>query len=100
MLAYMPLKADGELIKTLRLERGWTSAQLANKAKVSRVHAWRIEEGLRLGSPETRLKIAKALGVPVARITREETPEETERRRSKKAEGPADDNHRREKRAA
>lgn len=89
----MALKANGKLIEELRLKRGWNAAQLARRAGLSRFYLSNIERGVRLGSPDARLKIATALGVPVGDITREETPEEAKRRRPKK-DDPATGAHR------
>lgn len=55
-------------IKRLRVDRGMTQKALAKKAGVSREYVARLETGRHDPSLSTLAKLAKALGVPVARL--------------------------------
>jgi transcriptional regulator with XRE-family HTH domain len=62
-------QSNGAEIRRLREAQGLGCQQLATKAGVHRSFLDRIERGDRCGTPETRLKIARALGVDLAQIT-------------------------------
>lgn len=55
-------------IKRLRAASGMTQAALAKKAGVSREYVARLETGRHDPSLSTLARLAKALGVPVARL--------------------------------
>ena len=56
-------------LRTLRLNRGLTQVELAEKAGVSEVTVVRLERGRgKRPYPGTRRKIAAALGVPIADV--------------------------------
>lgn len=64
MLIYDPRK-----IIALRQERGMNQSQLARKAKLSAPAIWYLEEGkTKMPKYDTLIRIAAALGVPVALI--------------------------------
>lgn len=63
-----PLICDTAALQRYRMEKGLTISALAVKAGVTAACASRIESGVRRGAPETLTALAKALGVPVARI--------------------------------
>ncbi|GIE30009.1 hypothetical protein Ait01nite_030540 [Actinoplanes italicus] len=65
---------DGQLIRKLRVEQGFTAATLARKAKpASLQHICDIERGRRKPSPVLLSRIAKALNTTSADLMR--TPE-------------------------
>jgi transcriptional regulator with XRE-family HTH domain len=66
----MPTKANSDVIRQLREEKGLNCAQLAEAAGIDRILLWKIENKVLDGSPKTRLAIAEALDVPLAVITR------------------------------
>jgi DNA-binding XRE family transcriptional regulator len=55
-------------IKSLRNNRGWTIAELAEKSGIQRPNLSRLENGKHTPSLETIIKVANALGVTVADI--------------------------------
>jgi transcriptional regulator with XRE-family HTH domain len=58
------LSAIGELIKTLREQKGFSQRQLAYLAKINNTEVSRIEKGERKNpNPKALKKIARALGV-------------------------------------
>ena len=67
---HMRTQADGEAIRRLREEKGLTFDGLALLSGVSKAHVWRLENETRLGSATTRKKLADALGVAVADISK------------------------------
>jgi transcriptional regulator with XRE-family HTH domain len=62
-------KSDGAAIRRLREERGLHAYELAERAGIAKRFLSQIENDLRDGSAPTRLKIARALGVPLSQIT-------------------------------
>jgi len=57
------------VVKRLRRAKGWTQADLAQKAKVSRAYITMLESGVRKTPSVPMLRrLAKALGVPVAEL--------------------------------
>ena len=65
--------ALGENVRRLREEKFLSTAELAEKAGVSRNTLWRIESGQYAAVPKTVRKIAEALGVqPTDLATMEE----------------------------
>ena len=67
----MPLttKADGAVIRRLRERMGLNCTQFAEAAGIKAQLLSKIECGALDGSPETRLKIARALGVDLSEFT-------------------------------
>lgn len=65
----MPTKANGATIRRLREAKGLSCRQFALGAGLDPTLVWKVENGALDGSPETRLKIAAALGTPVENIT-------------------------------
>jgi transcriptional regulator with XRE-family HTH domain len=59
-------------ITNLRLERGLTQKQLADKAGVSKIETQRIERGYRPVSPDILERLADALGVEVDALYKDE----------------------------
>jgi transcriptional regulator with XRE-family HTH domain len=55
-------------VKALRLERGMTQAELAKRARISRVHVIRIETARQEPTLGVMERLAKALGVPVTAL--------------------------------
>lgn len=58
-------KNIGEIIRFLRFQRGWTMADLAEKASVSPSTMSRIESGERNPSFKVMVKLFQALGRPI-----------------------------------
>ena len=58
----LPVK-PGNVIRELRIERGWTGAELARRSKISPAQISKIEKGLENLRMPTLLKIAKALAI-------------------------------------
>jgi transcriptional regulator with XRE-family HTH domain len=48
--------------------RGWTDAELAERADLDRAHVNQIKNGRALPTVATALALARALGVPVATV--------------------------------
>jgi transcriptional regulator with XRE-family HTH domain len=67
----MTTKADGDAIRRLREARGLGCTHLADAAGIDKRLLSKIELGHLDGSPLTRLKIAKALGVEPTDFTYE-----------------------------
>jgi len=55
-------------LRALRLERGMTQAELAKRARISRVHVIRIEGAKQEPTLGVMERLAKALGVPVTAL--------------------------------
>jgi transcriptional regulator with XRE-family HTH domain len=55
-------------VKALRLERGMTQAELAKRARISRMHVIRIETARQAPTLGVMERLAKALGVPVTAL--------------------------------
>lgn len=66
----MRTQADGEVIRRLRDSRGLTLSALAKLADISPAHVCRMESGHRHGSFAMRRKLADALGVDIADISK------------------------------
>ena len=62
------LRFLAERIKALRRERGWSQEQLAERAAMQRSYLGDLELGRRNPSVRTLVKVANALGVPVAAL--------------------------------
>ena len=59
------------MLTTLRTEKGWTQEQLRKRARVSRGYVADLEAGHRKNPSVAVLRrLAKALGVPVAKLLR------------------------------
>jgi len=57
------------MLKRLREARGWTQAELAKRAKVTRPYITMLEQGARkTPSLPTLQRLARVLGVPVAEL--------------------------------
>ena len=61
-----------EIVRKLRMGRGWTQRKLAHEARTSQHTIGEIELGLRDPHPTTLRKIAEALGVSEAQLSGEE----------------------------
>jgi transcriptional regulator with XRE-family HTH domain len=67
------MKIDGETVRALRERKSWSQEHLAGASGLSVRTVQRVEvEGV--GSAETRLALAAALGVPVADLIAEASP--------------------------
>ncbi|MEM7246935.1 MAG: helix-turn-helix transcriptional regulator [Acidobacteriota bacterium] len=66
------LAALGERIRRYRQDQGWTQAQLARRAGISRDAISRIERGLERAREATLRALAQALGVEWSQLTGEE----------------------------
>jgi transcriptional regulator with XRE-family HTH domain len=64
------LVANGAAIEAERLERGYSTTELARRAGISQPHMSRIELGQQGCSARVLKQIADALELPVSRITR------------------------------
>ncbi|WP_239185465.1 helix-turn-helix domain-containing protein [Candidatus Nitrotoga sp. HW29] len=62
-------------IALLRLQKGWSQAELAKRASTSQSYIARLELGNVDPQISTIIKIARALGVPVARVVEAISPE-------------------------
>lgn len=61
------MKINGDLVRALREEKSWSQEHLARASGLSERTIQRVEvDGL--SSPETRLALAAALGVPVSEL--------------------------------
>lgn len=56
----------GAVIRELRIDRGWTGAELARRSKLSPAQISKIEKGLENLRMPTLVKIAKALAIKPA----------------------------------
>jgi hypothetical protein len=55
-------------VRTLRLQRGWTVAELARRARMAAPNIHRVEAAVHVPSTQTMLRLAQALDVPLARL--------------------------------
>ena len=62
------LRKIGAKIRKLRVTKGLSQGQVAERAKISREHVNRLEAGRYDPSVGTLTRIAKALGVPVTEL--------------------------------
>jgi transcriptional regulator with XRE-family HTH domain len=67
-----PVEQVAMRLKRLREQRGWSQATLAERAGVSRPYLARLETARQDPRLSTLEKLAKALGVPVARLLQPE----------------------------
>ncbi|MDI3328449.1 MAG: helix-turn-helix transcriptional regulator [Alicyclobacillaceae bacterium] len=58
----------GERLKELRLERGLTVKELAERAGVSQSYVYAVEAGTRGSQVDKLVRIAKALGVDLSTL--------------------------------
>lgn len=63
------LLAQDQPVRALREYRGLTTSALARMSGISRVYLSQIETGERVGTVETLIRIAKALGVDLEMIS-------------------------------
>lgn len=63
------MKLNVEALRALRETSGDTQLSLAERAGISEVAYWRIENGIAVPRPRTVTKLAEALGVPVGAIS-------------------------------
>lgn len=68
------IAADGSAIRTLRYSKGLRMRELASQVGVNHSVISRLENGHASGSPPVLLRIATALGVTVADITKATAP--------------------------
>lgn len=64
------LRALGKRVRELRKESGYTQEKLAEHAGIHENHVRRIEGGTANPSYLVLVKLAKALGIPVAELLR------------------------------
>ena len=64
----MTLRTVGMRVKRLRKKKELTQAALAERVDVHRIYIAQIEAGTKTPSLPTLAKLARALGVPVARL--------------------------------
>jgi transcriptional regulator with XRE-family HTH domain len=62
----------GRRIRELRMERGWSQEDLAERAGIDRKSVYRVELSSRGLSIDAYLVVATALGVPIGRLFRDE----------------------------
>jgi transcriptional regulator with XRE-family HTH domain len=68
------LRQNGPAIRSLREKDGWHQPEFARKVGMSQSALSNIEREKRSARPATIHRIARALRVPVAAITREQEP--------------------------
>lgn len=66
------VKLNIEALRALRETSGDTQLSLAERAGISEVAYWRIENGISNPRPRTVASLAEALSVPVGAITKSE----------------------------
>lgn len=66
------MKLNTEALRALRETSGDTQGSLAERAGISEVAYWRIENGIAVPRAKTIVKLAEALSVPVGAITQAE----------------------------
>jgi transcriptional regulator with XRE-family HTH domain len=67
------MKINGDMVRALREEKSWSQEHLADAAGLSARTIQRVESD-GVGSAETRLALAAALGVPLSSLTQMESP--------------------------
>lgn len=60
--------AVGDAVVGTREKRGWSKAQLARKAKLSRWSVYRIESGINPQRADTLFRVAHALVMPIREL--------------------------------
>ncbi len=63
-----PATALGHRIRQLRAQKGWTQERLAEEAELDRSYIAGIEVGARNPSLKALVRLADAVGVPLARL--------------------------------
>jgi len=58
----------GARVRSLRVERGWSAAELARRSGIAAPNVHRLESGRHVPTTRTLLLVAEALGVAVGRI--------------------------------
>lgn len=66
------MQLNTEALKALRQTSGDTQMSLAERAGISEVAYWRIENGISDPRPRTVVRLAEALGVPVGALSTSE----------------------------
>jgi len=66
------LRVLAERIVSLRQAKGWSQEQLAERASMQRSYLGDLERGLRNPSVRRLVKVANALGVPIASLLSDE----------------------------
>jgi len=74
------LRLLAERIKTLRLGRGWTQEQFAERAAMQRSYLADLELGRRNPSVRTLVKVANAFGIAVPELFESGRKERTARK--------------------
>lgn len=64
----------GDTIKRIRLERGLTQEQLAEKAGISQPHLSILENNQATPSLKTAIRLSSALGISLESMVTEEAP--------------------------
>lgn len=72
VIYFCPMEA-GKLIKTERLNRGWSQAELGKRVRVSQVAIKKIESGATRKSKHLP-KIAQELGIPLSKLDKSLAP--------------------------
>ena len=70
--SYVAVTTNGTAIQALRKTQNLSLREVGRRARMDPSHLWRIERGLKGASADTTTRIAAALAVPRAAITREE----------------------------
>lgn len=70
------MQINGASLRAIRERSGWTTSGLARAAGVGHSHIANVEAGRRQLSPDIARRIADILGVPLAAITSDYTPEQ------------------------
>ena len=68
------MNVDGEKIKQLRLNKGWSQRDLAEEAQVGQKVIWNMENGTGGHRPATVSRVAEALGTSVDALLVSESP--------------------------
>lgn len=66
--AYTASMTLGERVKAMRTERGWTQAELARRSGLNGQTVHRIEHNAISAGWQSRTKLARAFGIPVAAL--------------------------------